>query len=68
LADKTDSSFFDQDAHARTADAHPALRDAAARTAAAACRAAKETVSSQHRLQVAWARTDEELREAQRLR
>ena len=29
---------------------------------------AKETVSSQHRLQVAWARTDEELREAQRLR
>jgi putative hemolysin len=29
---------------------------------------AAETVTAQHRLQVAWARTDEELREAQRLR
>jgi putative hemolysin len=29
---------------------------------------AAETVTEQHRLQVAWARTDEELREAQRLR
>jgi len=29
---------------------------------------AEETVTAQHRLQVAWARTDEELREAQRLR
>src|ERR1700761_8934828 len=29
---------------------------------------AEETVTAQHRLQVSWARTDEELREAQRLR
>lgn len=29
---------------------------------------AEETITAQHRLQVAWARTDEELREAQRLR
>jgi putative hemolysin len=29
---------------------------------------AEETVTAQHRLQVTWARTDEELREAQRLR
>ncbi|WP_027795207.1 GNAT family N-acetyltransferase [Paraburkholderia acidipaludis] len=29
---------------------------------------AEETVTAQHRLQVAWARSDEELREAQRLR
>jgi putative hemolysin len=29
---------------------------------------AAETITAQHRLQVAWARTDEELREAQRLR
>ena len=28
----------------------------------------KETITQEHRLQVAWARTDEELREAQRLR
>ena len=29
---------------------------------------AEETITAQHRLQVAWARSDEELREAQRLR
>jgi len=29
---------------------------------------AEETVTAQHRLQVTWARTDEELREVQRLR
>ena len=66
IGEKRNLPFFDRNAQCENCRRPPchSLRS----SSRAALPRAAETVTAQHRLQVTWARTDEELREAQRLR